>query len=97
MCLILFLNFNLILFYFNNKFYFFFIIYNFYFFFNKKGSDGIVEFWDYRSREKIKSMIVGSGKEEVSEIKSDGSGLVYGVGTELGRVSLFDIRYERSL
>jgi hypothetical protein len=42
-------------------------------------------------------MIVGSGKEEVSEIKSDGSGLVYGVGTELGRVSLFDIRYERSL
>lgn len=36
----------------------------------KKGNDGIVEFWDYRTRDKVKGLILRQG-EEISCIKSD--------------------------
>ena len=56
------------------------------------GNDGIIEFWDYRSRQKIKTFL-SNKSSDITEIKTDDNGLLYGVGNSDGLVRLYDIRY----
>lgn len=57
------------------------------------GTDGIVEFFDYRLRKKVNSRILFNGEAEISQIRSDPSGgLLYAVGSSNGEVRLYDAR-----
>ena len=59
------------------------------------GSDGLLELWDYRQREKI------AGIRFLNSISclsiNDDAPLKYAVGSSNGLVSIFDLRYEKSM
>ncbi len=60
------------------------------------GNDGIVEYWDYRIRSKIKRKILNNG-QEITEIKSDNGGLLYGIGSSKGLLRIYDVRQDTPL
>jgi len=59
------------------------------------GSDGLLEIWDYRQRDKIAGIRFSSPITCLS-INED-SPIKYAVGNEAGLVSIFDLRYEKSI
>lgn len=59
------------------------------------GSDGLFEMWDYRQREKIAGIRFPSPITCLS-INED-SPIKYALGDESGLVSIFDLRYEKSI
>ena len=59
------------------------------------GSDGLLEMWDYRQREKIAGIRFPSPITCLS-INED-SPIKYAIGNESGLVSIFDLRYEKNI
>lgn len=59
------------------------------------GSDGLLEMWDYRQREKIAGIRFPSPITCLS-INED-SPIKYAIGDESGLVSIFDLRYEKNI
>ncbi len=59
------------------------------------GEQGIVDFWDGRSRKKVTSLIIkdhGISTNDVTALKFDTDGLTFGLGTASGFCHIYDIR-----